>query len=103
MDTKNIKKAKANEELSTREIVISRIINAPRERVWGAWTDPKQVVNWWGPNGFSTTIHEMDVRPDGVWRHTMHGPDGKDYPNKSIFVEVVKPERIVYKHAGGIK
>jgi uncharacterized protein YndB with AHSA1/START domain len=58
-------------------------------------------VKWWGPRGFTTTIHEMDVRVGGVMRHTMHGPDGTDYPNKSQFVEVVKPERIVYKHGGG--
>jgi uncharacterized protein YndB with AHSA1/START domain len=58
-------------------------------------------VKWWGPRGFTTPIHEMDVRPGGVWRHTMHGPDGADYPNKSRFLEVVKPERIVYSHGGG--
>ena len=51
--------------------------------------------------GFTTTTHERDVRPGGVWSHTMHGPDGTDYPNKSTFIEVVKPERIVYKHGGG--
>jgi uncharacterized protein YndB with AHSA1/START domain len=84
-----------------REIVVSRQFDAPREMVWAAWTDPQQVVRWWGPKGFSTTIHEMDVRPGGTWRHTMHGPDGTDYPNKSVFIEVVKPERIVYSHGGG--
>lgn len=86
-----------------REIVISRLLDAPREMVWDAWTDPRQVVEWWGPRGFTTTIHEMDVRPGGVWRHTMHGPDGTDYPNKSVFKEVVKPERIVFSHGGGRK
>lgn len=86
-----------------REIVITRLLNAPREVVWEAWTDPKQVVQWWGPRGFTTTIHEMDVRPGGVWRHTMHGPDGTDYPNKSVFKEVVKPGRIVFSHGGGKK
>jgi uncharacterized protein YndB with AHSA1/START domain len=84
-----------------REIVISCVFDAPREVVWNAWTDPQQVVNWWGPRGFTTTIHEMDVQPGGVWSHTMHGPDGTDYPNKSVFVEVMKPERIVYSHGGG--
>ena len=84
-----------------REIVISRMFDAPRELVWDAFTDPKQVVQWWGPNGFTTTIHEMDVRPGGRWRHTMHGPDGTNYPNASVFKEVVKPERIVYSHGGG--
>lgn len=84
-----------------REIVISRLLEAPREMVWAAMTDPKQVVKWWGPNGFSTTIHEMDVRPGGVMRHTMHGPDGADYPNKSTYIEVKPPELIRYSHGGG--
>lgn len=86
-----------------REIVITRVVDAPRELVWEAWTNPKHVVQWWGPRGFTTTIHKMDVRPGGVWQHVMHGPDGTDYPNKSVFIEVVKPERIVYSHGGGKK
>ena len=65
--------------------------------------NPKHVVNWWGPRGFTTTIEKMDVRPGGVWKHVMHGPDGTDYPNSSVFKEVVKPERIVYSHGGGKK
>ncbi len=86
---------------SDREIVISREFDAPREAVWKAWTDPEQVVRWWGPRGFSTTIETMDVRPGGVWKLVMHGPDGTDYPNRSVFTEVVRPERIAYTHAGG--
>jgi uncharacterized protein YndB with AHSA1/START domain len=97
------KRADFAADMSDREIVISRVFDAPRELVWEAWTDPRQVVNWWGPQGFSTTIDEMDVRPGGAWRLTMHGPDGAEYPNKSIFIEVVKPERIVYSHGGGKK
>jgi uncharacterized protein YndB with AHSA1/START domain len=84
-----------------REIIISRDFDAPRELVWEAWTNPKHVVNWWGPRGFTTTIEVMDVRPGGVWRQTMRGPGGTEYPNQSVFVEVVKPERIVFKHGGG--
>ncbi|HET9183445.1 MAG TPA: SRPBCC family protein [Candidatus Angelobacter sp.] len=94
-------KSSAVVSTSEREIVVTRVFDAPRELVWEAFTDPAQVVLWWGPKGFSTTIHEMDLRPGGVWRHTMHGPDGTDYPNKSVFIEVVKPERIVYSHGGG--
>lgn len=86
-----------------REIVISRIINAPRELVWQAMTDPEHIVHWWGPRGFSTTIEEMDVRPGGIWKHVMHGPDGIDYPNKSVFKEVTKPERIIFSHGGAKK
>ena len=83
-----------------REIVLSRLLDAPRELVFAAWTDPKQVVQWWGSRGFTTTNHEMSVTPGGVWRFVMHGPDGRDYKNKIIFTEVVKPERLVYSHAG---
>ena len=91
------------ESLADREIVITRVFDAPRELIWNAWIDPKQIVRWWGPRGFTTTIHEMDVRPGGVWKHTMHGPDGTDYPSQSVFIEVVKPERIVYSMVGGKK
>lgn len=87
-------------DTADREIVLSRLLNAPRELVFAAWTDPKQVVQWWGPLGFTTTSHEMSVTPGGVWRFVMHGPDGHDYKNKIIFIEVVKPERLVYRHAG---
>lgn len=82
-----------------RELIITRLINASRELVWKAWTDPKHVMHWWGPNGFTNTIHEMNVKPGGVWRFMMHGPDGTDFPNKIIFNEVVKPERLVYTHS----
>jgi uncharacterized protein YndB with AHSA1/START domain len=87
--------------MKDREIVITRLFDAPRELVWKAWTDPAHIVNWWGPKGFTTTIHERDVRPGGAWRHTMHGPDGTDYPNESIFLEVAKPERIIFSHGSG--
>ena len=81
-----------------REIVVTRLIEAPRELVFEAWTDPKHVDKWWGPRGFTTTTHEMDVRPGGEWRLTMHGPDGRDYKNHIVFDEIVKPERLVYRH-----
>jgi uncharacterized protein YndB with AHSA1/START domain len=95
--------AGAAKDTPDRDIIISRVFDAPRELVWNAWTDPKQVVQWWGPKGFTTTIHEMDVKPGGVWRQVMHGPDGTDYPSLSTFLEVVKPERIVYTLEGGKK
>ncbi|MBX7184645.1 MAG: SRPBCC domain-containing protein [Vicinamibacteria bacterium] len=81
-----------------REIITERLINAPRDLVFSAWTDPEHVAKWWGPDGFTNTIHEMDVRPGGVWRFVMHGPDGTDYQNLIVFAEIVKPERIVYDH-----
>ena len=84
-----------------REIVISRLLDAPPERVWDAWIDPTAVAQWFGPNGFTITTHEMDVRPGGIWRFTMHGPDSVDYPNKINYREVVRPARLVYRHSGG--
>jgi uncharacterized protein YndB with AHSA1/START domain len=83
---------------SDREIVTTRLIDAPRELVFDAWTTPEHVSRWWGPNGFTLTIHEMDVRPGGVWRFIMHGPDGAGYKNEIVFVEIARPERIVYDH-----
>ena len=81
-----------------RELRISRVLNAPIELVWEVWTDPKHLKHWWGPNGFTNTITKMDVRENGEWNLVMHGPDGKDYKNKSIYKEIVKHKRIVYQH-----
>ncbi len=86
-----------------REIIIARTFDAPRELVWEAWTNPKHIVQWWGPKGFTTTIEKMDVRPGGIWKQVMHGPGGTDYPNQSVFTEVMKPERIVFSHTGARK
>jgi len=88
---------------SANEIVLTRVFAAPRELVWKAMTDPEHVVHWWGPNGFTTTIKKMDFRVGGVWQHVMHGPDGTDYPNSSVFREIVVPERVVYSHGGAKK
>lgn len=87
-------------ENADREIFLSREFNAPRELVWEAMTNPKHVVNWWGPRGFSTTMEKMDFRVGGVWKHVMHGPDGTNYPNEKVFKEIVKPEKIVFSHGG---
>ena len=81
-----------------REIVITRVFDAPRALVFEAFTDAKHIGEWWGPNGFTTTTYEMDVRPGGAWRYVMHGPDGTDYSNKMVYSEVVKPERLAYAH-----
>lgn len=81
-----------------RKISITRVLNAPRELVWKVWTDPKHIAQWWGPDGFTNTIHKMDVRPGGVWDFIMHGPDGTDYKNVIQFDEVVEPARLVFTH-----
>ena len=82
-------------------IIAMREFDAPRALVWQAWTDPKHLAQWWGPNGFSTTTSAFDMRPGGVWRFVMHGPDGRDYENRITFDEIVQPERIRYHHGGG--
>ena len=82
-------------------MVGTRLIAAPRELVWSVWTDPKHLAQWWGPNGFRTTTRAFDFKPGGVWRFVMHGPDGRDYENRITFDEIVKPERIAYRHGGG--
>lgn len=83
-----------------RSIVTTRMFDAPRELVFEVWTSAEHVAQWWGPNGFTTTTHEMSVTPGGTWRFIMHGPDGVDYPNLIRYEEVVPPERLVYMHTG---
>jgi uncharacterized protein YndB with AHSA1/START domain len=94
--------APAAADTSDREIVLSREYDAPRELVWRAYTDPAHLPNWWGPNGFTNTVHEMDVRPGGRWRFIMHGPDGKDWPNRIVYHEVVAPERLAFLHGDDV-
>jgi uncharacterized protein YndB with AHSA1/START domain len=84
-----------------RELVVSRVINAPVARVWRAWTDPAEVAKWWGPYGFTTDTTEREFTVGGTWRHTMIGPDGTAYPNLARFEEIVPMERIVYTNGGG--
>lgn len=79
-----------------REIVLTRLFDAPRELVFNAWTDPAHIDQWWGPNGCRNETFEMDVRPGGMWRYVMHAPNGTDYDNRSVYHEVVAPERLVY-------
>lgn len=85
-------------ETSERSLTVRRRFDASLERVWEAWTNSDQVDQWWGPDGFTTTTDEMEVRPDGVWRFVMHGPDGADYHNEFVYDEIVEPERLVYTH-----
>lgn len=82
------------------EILIERIYDAPVSAVWAAWTEPDQVAQWWGPRGFTITSHAKDLRPGGIWHYTMHGPDGTDYVNKTLYHEVVIGSKLVYDHGG---
>jgi len=81
-----------------QEILSQRTFDVPRERVFKAWTDPNHLARWWGPKGFRSTFEEFDLKPGGAWRFVMHGPDGVDHPNHSVFEEIVAPERIVFVH-----
>ncbi len=83
-----------------REICITRVYEAPIEAVWEAWTDPDQVAQWWGPRGFTLTTHSKELRPGGLWHYTMHGPDGVDYPNKTLYHVVEEHRKLVYDHGG---
>ncbi|UUZ82506.1 SRPBCC family protein [Paenibacillus sp. P26] len=84
--------------MGENEVISIREFDVPRELVFRAWTTPDLLARWWGPHGFTNTFHECDLRPGGTWDFTMHGPDGKDYPNRSVFVEIVPNERIVLDH-----
>jgi uncharacterized protein YndB with AHSA1/START domain len=87
-------------EQDSRSIIGSRVFDAPRELVFSAFTDPKHLAQWWGPDGFTLTTSAHDFRPGGVWRFVMHGPDGRDYQNRVTFDEIDPPKRIVYCHGG---
>lgn len=85
-------------QMSDCDIVTTRTIEAPRARVYRAWSDPALLARWWGPKGFTNTFHAFEFRPGGAWKFTMHAPDGTDYHNESEFVEMRAPERIVFDH-----
>ncbi len=81
-----------------RELVGSRVIDAPIALVWQAWTDPKHLAKWWGPNGFSNTFSDFEFREHGPSRFVMHGPDGANYDNELAYVEIVPHRKIVLDH-----
>ena len=81
-----------------REIVLCRVINAPRERVFAAWTDPTQITQWFGPAGFETETLECDIRPGGCWRFAYTGPDGTKWDNRMVFLRIEAPRLIEAEH-----
>lgn len=81
-----------------QELQTTATFTAPLVLIWEAWTDPEKVVNWWGPDGFTTTIHEMDFREGGEWNLTLHGPTGTNYPNRSTYREIIPLKKIVFEH-----
>jgi uncharacterized protein YndB with AHSA1/START domain len=86
------------EKRESREMRITRTFKVPIDLMWEVWTNPEHIVNWWGPNGFTNTIHKMDFQEGGEWKFTMHGPDGTNYPNRSIFKEIIPFKKIVFEH-----
>ncbi|MDC0708699.1 SRPBCC family protein [Stigmatella sp. ncwal1] len=85
-----------------REIILSRVLDAPRELVFDAWTDPAHVAQWWGPDGYSTQVHQMEVKAGGTLRFLLTGPDGTKFPDRITYREVVRPERLVYRHGSDV-
>src|SRR5579863_9131009 len=81
-----------------REIVMSRVISAPRELVFEAFTQVRHLSRWWGPEGFSTTTRSFEFRVGGIWDFVMHGPDGTDYQEWITWTEIAPPERIALRH-----
>jgi uncharacterized protein YndB with AHSA1/START domain len=81
-----------------REIVIARVIDAPRELVFEAFTEVRHLSRWWGPDGFTTTTRAFEFRVGGEWEFVMHGPDGTDYQEWISWTEIAPPERIVLLH-----
>jgi len=81
-----------------RELVLSRVFDAPRELVFRVWTEREHVSRWFGPSGFTTTTHEMDARVGGRWRFDMRAPDGTIFDNRIVYLEVKPPERLVFDH-----
>lgn len=76
------------------EIYSSRELNYPVEMVYQAFANPKHLQKWWGPEGFTNTIHEFDLRPEGKWQLTMHGPEKGHYENSSVFKTII-PNRLI--------
>lgn len=89
------------EPIEPRSDIRSRQINASPRDVFAAMRDPDRVARWWGPAGFTNTIHRYDFVPGGTWLLTMHGPDGTDYPNESRFARLVTDQLFEIEHLNG--
>ncbi len=88
----------ATSELLPMEITNSRVFAASRETLFDAFANPEKLKHWWGPDGFTNTIHAFDFRPGGTWHFTMHAPGGSDFENTSTFSEITAPGKIVFVH-----
>ncbi|MDW5562332.1 MAG: SRPBCC domain-containing protein [Methanomassiliicoccus sp.] len=84
-----------SESLAKKELLVSRVLHAPREDVWKAYTQPDQVKQWWGPRGFTAPVIESELRPGGRYLYCMRAPNGKEFWSAGVFREFSPPERIV--------
>ena len=100
MSTRELSRARAGAVpvAEDRVLLFTRVFDAPRNLVFRAWTDPKQLVKWFAPEGFSVAFLEMDVRPGGAWRKCMRSPEGLEYWRRGVYLEVAKPERLVFTY-----
>lgn len=84
-----------NQKENRKELVITRILDAPRELLWKAWTEPKHMMSWWGPKFFTSPVYKIDLHVGGEYLSCMRSPEGKDFWSKGIFREIVEPELLV--------
>ncbi len=82
-----------------RELVITRVFDAPRHLVFKAWTEPEHIARWRGPKGYTTTVISMELRPSGAYRYRMRSPEGTDHWLRGVYREIVEPERLVFTYA----
>lgn len=80
---------------SNNELIITRVFDAPRERVWKAWTDSEMLKRWWGPKGFSSPVAKFDLKVGGKYLNCMRSPEGKDYWSTGVYREIMEPERLI--------
>ena len=92
-------KTDAPTRTAERELVITRVFDAPRDLLWKAWTERDHVLKWLGPKQFTALDFELDPRPGGAWHSRMRGPDGVEYSNGGTVREVEEPERLVFTFA----
>src|SRR5260370_25811001 len=95
--------APAQSATADREIVITRVISAPREQVFEAFTEVRHLSRWWGPEGFTTTTRAFEFRVGGEWDFVMHGPDGTDYQEWISWTEIAPPEQIALLHGESLR
>jgi uncharacterized protein YndB with AHSA1/START domain len=93
------KRNRPADDSSDREIVITRVFDAPRELVFKAWTDPARLMRWWAPKGCTTPVCKVDLRPGGAFHYCMRLPEGREIWGMGTYREIVAPERIVYTDA----